>query len=250
MKKTQFFTSFTLLLLFGLFANKGFAQNIGFGMKYTQLRPVGDMGKHIPFTQGIAYEVGFKLNNRLRLGVDLGFAFPNYLKFDAYPLQGLGVEPGTHSIESFSTSFFYSVTPRFYILNKGRVKPYINAKLGQVSFATYVNMEYNTLLYDDKIGVECPDTSIRLNDAPFVAGLGAGMELAMIKNRLSLVIEANYLRGGDVRHLSISPPANTTLQNLRTSGGDTPASQEHFTATIARSRLQMLDIHFGFFVTI
>jgi hypothetical protein len=250
MKNTKFFIPLTFLLLFGLFANKGFAQGLNFGMKVQQFRPLGDISTHMPFTQGLAYDMGFKLNHRFRLGVNVGFAFPNYVKFDSHPLQGLGAAPGNHSIESFSTTFFYFVAPRFYILNKGRVKPYINAKLGQISFTTHVNMEYNTLLYDDKVGVECPDRSIRLNDAPFVAGLGAGLEVAVVKDVLSLVIETNYLSGGDVRHLSISPPANTTLQNLRTSGGDTPASQEHSTATIARSRLQMLDIHFGFFVSI
>lgn len=249
MKKTKFLPLFSLILLLGLFANKGFAQGLGFGMKYTQLRPVGNMGKHMLFTQGIAYEIGFKLNQRLRVGVDVGFAFPNYLEFDSYPLQGLGVAPGTHSVETFSTSFFYFVAPRFYILNKGRVKPYINAKLGQVSFATHVNLEENTRLDDDKIDVECPDLNIRLNDAPFIAGLGAGMELAVVKDVLSLVVEANYLGGGYVRHLSISPPANTN-SNLRTSGGGTSPDPEHFTATITRSKLQILDIRFGFFITI
>lgn len=154
MKNTKFFPQLVMILLLGLFAGKGFAQGIGFGLKYTQLRPIGDMGKHMSFNQGLAYDMGFKFN-RFRLGVDVGFALSSYLKFDSYPLQGLGAQPGTHSIESSSVSFFYFLNPRFYVLNKGRVKPYINAKLGQLNFATYVSMEENTRLDDDKHGVEC-----------------------------------------------------------------------------------------------
>lgn len=89
-----------------------------------------------------------------------------------------------------------------------------------------------------------------MKDAPFAAGLGAGLELAMVKDVLSLVIEVNYLRGGYVRHLSVLPPVNTTLQNFRTSDGGISPVREHFTATIARSRLQVVDMRLGLFVII
>lgn len=246
MVKTKFFPPFSIILLICLLTNKSLAQGPSFGMAYSQFRPINNMGKHMSINQGVAFDLAYKFG-RFRLGVEVGVGLFSNLEFENYPLQGLELQPNTHSIDNETIALYYFLVPRYYVINKGRFKTYINAKLGQVGLTTSLGIDENAQINDGKGGLDCPDRNIGIRDNPFVVGLGMGIELDIVEDIFSIVMEFNHLRGGNIQHLNISEPTSTTSPNFRTFGVD---EQEYYTAKIDQSKLRMFDIRLGLLVTI
>lgn len=249
------FKSILSVFILCLVCQTSFAQ-FGFNLNYNYSKPNKEMSSTIQQAHGFNLELTYQIpKSPFSVGLDLGMSGYGKRKLDNFTVAQNEQIQGTYdlSINNYICDAF--VTAKVDLLSKGFFKTYVSARLGVQEYHTDYTLENPNISHT----TDCPDPieeGTVLSDYAMAAGFGIGIKLDMGqlfkldlgKNRLFLNIESTYLRGGNVRYMSLNAPANITPQNTDMPGlasGVSTLSHPYHTGKVYQSKISMNNLRIG-----
>ncbi len=232
------------------------------GTSYSFAIPQGQLAKNIDITHSAVLDVLYKFpkSPKLRAGIQLGWGTYAQEKKDQHYEFRDG--SSTDVKVTFSSNVFNGhVVASYDLLTNPSVVPYVTARTGLSKF--------NTKIYipdPDEVGSCRPlENKNMFKDITWSAGGGAGARMNANKifknskcNKLWFDFSVNYLTGGNVEYLNVKQmqhPPETTEQNakefnVRFVNISTNELHEHHVSKVFNSRISLLDLKLGVFVSL
>lgn len=251
----KLFTSIAGVFILCLICQTSFAQ-FGFSLNYNYSNPNQDMSRTIRQAHGVNLEFSYQIpKSPFSVGLDLGMSGYGRRKLDNFTVAQNEQIQSTYdlTINNYICDAF--VTAKVDLLSKGFFKTYVSARLGVQEYHTDYTLENPNVNHFE----DCPDPveeGTVLHDVAMAAGFGFGVKLDigqllrldMGKDRLFLNIESTYLRGGNVRYMSLNAPANVTPQNTDMPGlasGVSTVNHRYHTGNVYQSKISMTNLRIG-----
>ena len=185
-----------ILLLFSVMTFQTKAQNY-IGLQFNYMQPLNEYGQNLeshPVGFGLSYLFKPKLFNKFYVGAQFGVSM---YATDSYT-ESKTIENNQIidiKIDEEDCFFSYSLTGRYYLVEEKFLNPYLEARIGGLSF-------FSTKMTDEEYD-EYFDNSTTFHGTSFQLGLGGGLSVH-VADYLWVDLNVIYNQGGHADYRNIS----------------------------------------------